>query len=249
MSHGCLIRTAIDYRGEKMATTATYPKISKKLWWLIRGRFKKSVPSVVTPTLVTSLAPMADASARSNVISPLRELGLLDGDCKPTPLAERWRHDDEYPAVCHEIRQNIYPHELIEAFPDADSSQKEQIKSWFMKVGQVGEAAAKMYADTYLLLTQADPAKADDKPATAATQRVSRPSPKPKARPSAQAAANGAMSPVPTPSTPEPPAPALHRRMPAVHIDVQVHISPDTSPEQIDRIFESMAKHLGNFTK
>lgn len=34
---------------------------------------------------------------------------------------------------------------------------------------------------------------------------------------------------------------------PTVHIDIQVHISPDSSPEQIDKIFESMAKHLKDF--
>lgn len=233
-----------------MATAATtYPKISKKLWWLLRDRFKKTVPTVVTPTLVTSLAPMADASARSNVISPLRELGLLDEDNKPTDLAARWRHDDEYAAVCHEIRQNTYPHELIEAFPDADSSQKEQIKNWFMKVGQVGESAARMYADTYLLLTQADTTKAEEKSTAAPTQRVPRSSPKPKSKRLAEAPTNGAESMAPIPLIPESPGPASHRRMPAVHIDVQVHISPDTSPEQIDRIFESMAKHLGSFTK
>jgi hypothetical protein len=32
--------------------------------------------------------------------------------------------------------------------------------------------------------------------------------------------------------------------MPSLHIDIQIHISPDTSPEQIDKIFESMATHL-----
>ncbi|MCY1550412.1 hypothetical protein D9M68_866660 [compost metagenome] len=37
------------------------------------------------------------------------------------------------------------------------------------------------------------------------------------------------------------------RKLPSVHIDVQVHISPDTSPEQIDRIFASMSKHLGSY--
>ena len=31
---------------------------------------------------------------------------------------------------------------------------------------------------------------------------------------------------------------------PSVHIDLQIHISPDASPEQIDSIFASMAKHL-----
>ena len=31
---------------------------------------------------------------------------------------------------------------------------------------------------------------------------------------------------------------------PSVHIDIQVHIAPESSPEQIDQIFKSMAKHL-----
>lgn len=31
---------------------------------------------------------------------------------------------------------------------------------------------------------------------------------------------------------------------PSVHIDLQIHISPDASVEQIDAIFASMAKHL-----
>lgn len=31
---------------------------------------------------------------------------------------------------------------------------------------------------------------------------------------------------------------------PTVHIDIQAHISPESSSEQIDKIFESMAKHL-----
>jgi Family of unknown function (DUF5343) len=31
---------------------------------------------------------------------------------------------------------------------------------------------------------------------------------------------------------------------PALHIDIQIHISPESTPDQIDKIFESMAKHL-----
>ena len=42
---------------------------------------------------------------------------------------------------------------------------------------------------------------------------------------------------VPQPTQIESPAPALH-------IDIQVHISSDAPPEQIDKIFESMAKHI-----
>jgi hypothetical protein len=31
---------------------------------------------------------------------------------------------------------------------------------------------------------------------------------------------------------------------PSMHIDIQVHISPQASPEQIDAIFASMGRHL-----
>ena len=54
-------------------------------------------------------------------------------------------------------------------------------------------------------------------------------------------------SPPPAPLASSPAPPPTGKRMPAIYIDVQVHISPDTSPEQIDRIFASMAKHLGGF--
>lgn len=236
-----------------MATAATYPKISRKLWWLLRDRFKKTIPTVVSPTYVNSLAPMADASARSNVISPLRELGLLDADNKPTEWATRWRHDDEYAAVCHEIRKKTYPVELVEAFPDPDTNQKEQIKSWFMKVGHVGEAAARMYADTYLLLSQADPAKGEEKPSSTTPTRTvkiksSTENKKSVMVASASSKAISAQEQVKQ-EPPEAPMSSAYRRIPAIHIDVQVHISPDTSAEQIDRIFESMAKHLGTYIK
>ena len=35
------------------------------------------------------------------------------------------------------------------------------------------------------------------------------------------------------------------RFSPSIHIDVQIHISPESSAEQINQIFESMGKHLG----
>ena len=33
-------------------------------------------------------------------------------------------------------------------------------------------------------------------------------------------------------------------KSPSIHIDLQIHISPDASPDQIDKIFESISKHL-----
>ncbi len=44
------------------------------------------------------------------------------------------------------------------------------------------------------------------------------------------------------------PPPSLDSPTPTLHIDFQVHIAADAPPEQIDKIFESMAKHLYNKT-
>lgn len=42
----------------------------------------------------------------------------------------------------------------------------------------------------------------------------------------------------------EPLSTATSSQLPSVHIDVQVHIDASASPEQIDQIFASMARHL-----
>ena len=43
----------------------------------------------------------------------------------------------------------------------------------------------------------------------------------------------------------EPPAPSAKSDAgPTVHLDIQIHIPADATPEQIDQIFSSMARHL-----
>jgi len=232
-----------------MATVASFPKISRNTWSKLRAKFKKSIPTAVTPAFVNSVVPMADASAASNVINPLQMLGLIDDQRKPTDLASQWRHDDEYPAVCKTIRERIYPQDLLDTYPGGEATDKPGIIRWFMKSAGVGEAAAKMFADTYSILAQADCSRLEEKAAgtksspkrTSATQT---------ARKSAPVKTSQQMMPLEesSPSQAKPTHGKPLGKFPAVHIDVQVHISPETSAEQIDRIFESMARHLGSFT-
>lgn len=107
-----------------------------------------------------------------------------------------------------------------------------------------------MHATTYLMLLEADLEKAKDA-APAKSKLTSKSSPTPsrivKPKPvKSLATANGSKG-----------ATALHGHLPEgqkvhtfspkLHIDVQIHISPDSSSEQIDKIFESMAKHLKDF--
>ena len=232
-----------------MAYAVTYPKISRNMWTKLRAKFKKSIPTVVTPAFVSSIVEMADASAVSNVIKPLQGLGLVDEQRKPTALASQWRHDDEYGAACKAMRERIYPQELLDIYPEGKDDDRSGISKWFMKSATVGDAAARMFTDTYCILAQGDLTQLEEKAQSSSPTKKRTSSSKP-ARKSEHAQASAVVT--PAVEIHHGPAPhANHKalsKFPAVHIDVQVHISPETSPEQIDRIFESMAKHLGNFT-
>ena len=169
--------------------------IPEQIWWKLREQFRKSVPTIVSPNYVKSLLGYtSDESARANVISPLKQLGLIDSEGKTMQLAYDWRSDEKYPSVCKGMLERIYPQELLDLFPDSDIDV-ERVKRWFMDTAGVGEQAASKYANTFLLLK------------------------------------NGSVR-------------VNNKFNPCIHIDIQVHISPEASAEQIDKIFESMAKHL-----
>jgi hypothetical protein len=50
--------------------------------------------------------------------------------------------------------------------------------------------------------------------------------------------------PLHTPAVQSPSIVGYNSHGPALHIDIQIHISADASGEQIDQIFASMSKHL-----
>ena len=231
----------------------TYPKINRKNWWLIRDRFKKAIPATLSATFVTSFSDMTNESARANVISPLRDLKLIDQDGKPTALANRWRDDEEYKDVCSEIRAKIYPQDLLDAYPAPTVEDKGRIKSWFMRVGHVGDAAATRYTDTYLLLSEGDASKRSEatqppKKASSTTKRAAKQSP-PSAKKTEESIATVSLQDdaISQQNERKDEREIAPKKSFPIHIDVQVHISPDTSPEQIDSIFASMAKHLSKF--
>ncbi len=186
-----------------------------------------------------------------NIISPLRRIGLIDKDGKPTARAISWRDDEEYPSVCDEIRKEVYPSELLDAFPDADSSRT-GVERWFANKTGLGESAVGSMAVFYLLLAEADPTKQDSitssvKPSK--PRQVQPSSAKLKIASSAKIekeASNGigAVATVEPEVKPSSTKVNVNGFGPTLHIDIQIHIAPDASAEQIDQIFASMNKHL-----
>ncbi|MCO5052612.1 MAG: DUF5343 domain-containing protein [Verrucomicrobiae bacterium] len=217
----------------------SFPKMPTKNWWALRDKFKQTIPTTVTDNYVASVLNMTQDSARANVLTPLKLVGIVTAEGKPTELAKQWRDDQQYPKVCETIRNSVYPKELLEAF-HSPTEVTEGIERWFMNHSGVGAPAAKMFASFYVLLCEADFSKA--KEAAKANSKEGRKS-DPVAKPQKVKAPavkqkgvhDGSGGAHLHPST---------SSSPSLHIDVQVHIASDASAEQIDRIFASMAKHL-----
>lgn len=221
-----------------------YPKIAQANWFGLRDKLKQRVPGEISASYVASAMGMAEGSARANVVSPLKALGIVGEDSKPTELAYDWRDDSKYPEVCEKIIESTYPQELQDLFHTPDV-QLSEVTSWFMRDAKVGEPAARMFASTYIMLLLKKPEDTKD----IAKSKES----KPKASNQKKTAVpkiKAAESKVSTTDAPDPNPTGggkTHGFSPRLHIDVQVHISPESSPEQIDKIFESMAKHLKDF--
>ena len=229
-----------------------YPKIPKANWFLLRDKFKQRTPEKVSPSYVATALSMGETSASANIIPPLRVFGLIDEAGKPSDLAYDWRDDSKYAEVCKKILENTYPQELRDLFHDSGVSVKD-VENWFARSAKVGQSAARAYAATYLMLLEGDLSKAKEQIGTKgkAVNSASKPT---KLSTKEQTAIK--RPPV------EPPAISEIARQvtkhqgsddhwqetrgfsPKLHVDIQIHISPDSSPEQIDKIFESMAKHL-----
>lgn len=233
-------------------TTAdtTFPKIPAANWWKLRDLFKKRVPAAVTPTYLSTALSMAESSARANLIGPFKKIGIIDDDGKPTDLAYDWRDDTKYPSVCETLLEKHYPQEIRDLFHTADV-EFDQLTNWFMSHARCGEVAGKMYARFYMLLLKADPKGREEAETNSSTKL------KKKARRTSKPKKSENVSVAPTPTstqnmaiqTPAPINQTLLGKAPELHINIQLHISPESSADQIDKIFESMAKHLKEFSK
>ena len=177
-----------------------------------------------------------DGSARTYLV-PLRSVGLIDELDKPTDLANRWRDDTAYTQVAKEILDTVYPKELRDLFPTiSNDATIESIKGWMMNHLKVGESAAGSMAAFYLMLLSGKVPIPGESGSTVKKSAASpRPAPRVKAPPVAAAG---------IPSTMTKGAQVNESRIPSIHVDIQVHIPKDSTPEQLDQIFASMAKHF-----
>jgi len=204
-------------------------------WWALRKKFKQSIPGVVTDNYLATVLNMQTSSARNNILPYLKQLGIIDEDGKTGDRAKKWRDDSQYNGVCKEMLSEVYPQELIHAVPDSDQNRS-VAERWFANRTGTGEVAARKMASLYMLLLDADVSKQpDDDKTPVRKQREDRP----KAEKKVEHRINQ-----PASST----TPQLRNEgqqsPPGININLQIHISADATPDQIEQIFSSMSKHI-----
>jgi hypothetical protein len=163
-------------------------------------------------------------------------MGLIDEEGKTQELAKAWRDDGQYSEVCQKIRKELYPEDLIAAVPNP-SEDRDAVERWFANRTGAGSAAVKRMAAIYAVISEGDISKKPRKEAQ-----------KESAVPKKKGAAKDKMKESPPPSLP-PPNPPMPPSggapvSPGLNINLEIHISSDATPDQIDKIFESMAKHI-----
>jgi hypothetical protein len=223
--------------------TVSYPKIPGQTWWKLRESFKKTVPPVLTKASLAAMLSITEESARANILGPLKTIGIIDDTGKPTDLAYEWRDDNNYGEACIKIREKLYPAELYGSFNDIESTNADQIARWFISSTRCGQATAKSYANFYLLLLKATPNDNLEQEKSSKTKNATE-KPSPRLNNPKESIASKRAKAVSHDRTTE----KKISGMPELHINIQLHISPESTAEQIDKIFESMAKHLKEFS-
>lgn len=214
-----------------------FPMLPVAHWWRLRTRFKQSIPGTVTDNYLASVLDMQVRSARTNVLPYLVSFGIIDDEGKTLDRAKQWRDDALYSEVCEAIVSKVYPQELIDTVPDP-SSDSAAAERWFANHTGAGQVGVRKMVAVYTLLKTADISKEPDGRSggnNAATKKRAEKKAQPKKDDTEgkhQSSDGGGSRGSNPPQSPD------------ININLQIHISSDATPDQIDKIFESMAKHI-----
>ena len=233
-----------------MSEKKSFPNIPISHWHKLRVQFKRSIPGSVTTNYVASVLGMSESSARTNVLPSLRTIGLIDeNENTNQEVAKQFRDDNQYQEFCLKVLDQVYPQGVRDAFPDL-TSDRNGVKTWFMNHSGVGSSAAQRITAFYFALLEADAnvelRSAKAKPSTAAKSNSAR-----TVKPSSERAqetveSESKQSEQVDRSDRQQRPKSNERELPGLNINVQIHISSDATPDQIEQIFASMSKHLYN---
>lgn len=188
--------------------------------------FLKKIHQLGIPSKVTTrwLPTVGFASTNDRSILPiLKFVGLIEVNGTPTDVWRSYRGPASGKALGAAIEEAYK--EVYETYPDAHTRSGEELKAFFRGHSSYGAQALGKAVSTFQALCENAEFSGE---ARSARQQF----------PEDDAPQEYLSAAVPSASK------SVAKAGPALHIDIQIHISPEASPGQIEKIFESMSKHL-----
>ena len=159
-----------------------------------------------------------------SMINVLQFIGFVDTSRVPTDSWQAFRDRGRSRLVLANCIREGYS-SVFEHYPDADTRSPSDLDNFFRANSALGDRAISLMVRTFQVLCSLA-----DFSGTSAN--------------GAGTGDNGSVTPASDGTPLVAPPQSIESPTPTLHIDFQVHIAADAPPEQIDKIFESMAKHL-----
>jgi len=198
-----------------------YTTVTGKIKPLLEKVRTVGVPQKITEAWLKTLG-FRSTNDRT-LIGVLKFIGLADQTGIPTPRWSAYRGANHRTVLGEAIRSGYA--DLYAVYPDAHSRSNTDLLHVFSTSSSAGQQVVTKTVQTFKALVEEADFSANAAP-TETTMQTG-----PLHTPAATQA----------PQIPHVPSAGSS---PEVHIDIQIHISPESTAQQIDKIFESMAKHL-----
>jgi hypothetical protein len=202
-----------------------YTTVPGKIKTLMGKLREVGVPKKVTVQWLKRLG--FTSSNDSSLVGVLKQIDLVDSTNVPTARWTHYRGADHKKVLGEAIRHGYA--DLYAVYPDAHQRSQTDLDHVFSTQSSGGKQVITKTISTFKSLVELA-----DFSSSGSVQPAAAPTPAAPADPAARAqvqrppALDGTSAPT----------------RPNLHIDIQVHISPEASPEQIEKVFESMARHL-----
>lgn len=201
-----------------------YTTVPGKIGALLAKISSNGVPKKVDTVWLKAIG--FTSSNDKTLLPVLKSIDFVDGAKVPTERWKKFRGIDGDAALGEAIRHGYG--DLYDFYEDAHDRSTAEIANVFKTKSNAGDQAISKAVSTFKALAagakfNAASSRSADRNLDPVEQDVStRPAPYAAASPTARQSGS----------------------TPSLHIDLQVHISPEATADQIDKIFASMAKHL-----
>jgi Family of unknown function (DUF5343) len=198
-----------------------YTTVPGKIPALLQKLREIGVPQKVSAQWLKTIG--FTSSNDTSLIGVLKQVGLVDSSSIPTSIWTQYRGNAFKKVLGTAIRQGYA--ERFAVYPDAPTRSGTELEHVFSTSSSAGKQVIGKTVSTFKAL--ADSAEFDEQPEQITLSADQTALHKPIGSAAAQPTGNQR-----GPTTP------------SVHIDIQIHIAPEASTDQIDQIFRSMSKHL-----